>query len=185
MQRFVYTLIDPRDGAIRYVGLSASGIGRLYRQISRHFRRDKTHRALWLASLAAAGLKPKWNIVEVCATDEEVSAAERFWIRRLRELGHDLTNHMDGGFDGRPDEATRQRMREVHLKTHCENGHEYTPESTGVGHKVGTRYCKTCRGKWLADHRAQLREHGRSYYVANREELKAASNRRYHTRKVA
>lgn len=29
-------------------------------------------------------------------------------------------------------------------KTHCLNGHEFTPENTGVYTKTGWRYCRTC-----------------------------------------
>lgn len=33
-------------------------------------------------------------------------------------------------------------------KTHCPQGHEYTPENTYIYKKTNSRYCKTCRAKY-------------------------------------
>lgn len=38
-------------------------------------------------------------------------------------------------------------------KTHCPQGHEYSPENTG--HYDGRRYCRPCRRAWIAAYRAR------------------------------
>ncbi len=41
------------------------------------------------------------------------------------------------------------------LKTHCKNGHEFTPENTG--RYSTSRYCRTCRNEWQKGYRRATR----------------------------
>lgn len=93
----VYGLIDPRDGSLRYVGKSTSGLHRA-RQHARPFalKNEFTHKANWVRSLVAAGLTPEIEVLEE-AVREVLADAEHFWIAYFRGLGCDLTNLTDGG----------------------------------------------------------------------------------------
>jgi len=43
------------------------------------------------------------------------------------------------------------------LRTHCNYGHEFTPENTGRDRKTNARYCKACKRISLPRHRANHR----------------------------
>ena len=179
MDRFIYALRDPETSRIRYVGLTTTGESRPIKQC-RWPKLDASHRAAWTAKLKADGRQPEWFALEYCETDDQLSAAERFWIAYYRGRGFDLTNHMDGGFDGRPDDAARARMRSSHLKTHCKHGHEYTAENTGK-QANGHRRCETCHAAWFAARPKYKTEHARARYLANPEPYKARSTARAKT----
>jgi hypothetical protein len=40
-------------------------------------------------------------------------------------------------------------------KTHCKNGHEFTPENTGTQRNGTGRYCRVCRRSFLNEHREE------------------------------
>lgn len=58
----------------------------------------------------STGGKPAIRVVEYCTDDRDVSDAEDFWIKHFRLAGCPLTNHKEGGFNGRPDEETKKRI---------------------------------------------------------------------------
>jgi hypothetical protein len=132
----IYTLSDPADGAIRYVGKTKQKLNRRLRRhiadaLERAFDRwaDTTHRACWLRSLATA---PLMEVVEEC---EEVDAndAERFWIVQFRALGFDLTNHTDGGDGGI-----------ISRKPACTDEEALSLYRSGFSTKQVARQLKTC-----------------------------------------
>ena len=53
-------------------------------------------------------------------------------------------------------------------KTHCPQGHEYTPENTYINHSTGARHCRQCRRAWDKDHKAQATERMRRWRAAKR-----------------
>lgn len=97
----IYALVDPRDGAIRYVGRSSSGLQRAqaHSTASHKIRNDHCHR--WVAALARDGLKPGISILEELSESVDVDALlnirERWWIAEFRRRGARLTNLTDGG----------------------------------------------------------------------------------------
>ena len=91
----VYGYADPRDGALRYVGKSSSGMTRPS-QFGSHSHRCGN----WIKSLAADGIKPKILVLDALsleASAEELNFAERSAIAKYRRIGCDLTNLTDGG----------------------------------------------------------------------------------------
>lgn len=121
---FIYGLVDPRSGCLRYVGQTKNLKERFWghtgmASVSRH------RCAAWIRGLRKLGLKPVLEVLEEVST-EQANDAERFWIASLRAAGASLLNMTDGG-DGspgvaRPDvtvrfkgipksEATKERMR--------------------------------------------------------------------------
>ena len=91
----VYGYADPRDGALRYVGKSSSGMTRPS-QFGSHSHRCGN----WIKSLAADGIKPKILVLDALsleASAEELNFAERSAISKYRRIGCDLTNLTDGG----------------------------------------------------------------------------------------
>ena len=83
---YIYSLIDPRNEEIRYVGKAKNPAQRLT-----HHLKDKgdCHRTRWLNVLKELGLQPSIGILAEC-DEESWQERERFWIASLRERGCDL-----------------------------------------------------------------------------------------------
>lgn len=95
MNTFIYTLSDPDTNEIRYVGKSNNPIKRLSDHIY-HCNRTITHKNNWIKSLIKENKRPVVNILEeVPASNWEVF--EKYWINKLIEEGHNLTNIAEGG----------------------------------------------------------------------------------------
>lgn len=95
----IYTLIDPRTDSVRYVGKTVQTPRRRLRRhlAESYMAAGTTHKDRWLRSLKAVGLEPRIEVIDRCSSLEELSAAERRHIARLRALGVNLVNATDGG----------------------------------------------------------------------------------------
>jgi hypothetical protein len=112
-QWFVYTLSDPRDGAIRYVGWTVDIERRLHLHIWHSTRRYERHRykAKWIRSLTSKGLAPLISTVESGYGDDWKEAEPR-WIAKLKADGYKLTNLTDGG-EGTPGIIVKESTRKL------------------------------------------------------------------------
>jgi hypothetical protein len=128
----IYGLVDPTTGYVRYVGKSVDTNFRLRRHLSKVGLKEKTHKANWLNSLVAKGLKPDIILLENTSTSNW-QRAEKKWIAYYRNLpGYPpLTNGTSGG-DGtdkgekrRPRTPEERRMSSVLVKNAWAN---YSPE---------------------------------------------------------
>lgn len=95
MATTIYTLTDPRDGAVRYVGKTCQSLARRLRGHLAAAKSRRTHRDCWIFGLVAEGLLPQIRAVE--QNVEDWASRERHWIRTFREFGADLTNLAEGG----------------------------------------------------------------------------------------
>jgi hypothetical protein len=91
----IYVLIDPRDGAVRYVGKTSHPCTRRSDHMSEARGSTGNHRLHWLRALLALGLEPSLEVIEEVAGNG--NEEERRWIAAYREEGHDLVNATDGG----------------------------------------------------------------------------------------
>lgn len=96
----IYALIDPRDDAVRYVGIAVKPVKRLADHIKASAY-ETTHKARWIRQLLALGLQPTMQILEQGDDTALREEAERRWIAHYRSAGARLTNLTDGG-DGVP-----------------------------------------------------------------------------------
>lgn len=91
----IYSLFDPADGRVRYIGQTVN----VKRRLARHVK-DAPHRNLpvyrWIMELIAVGRTPAMTVIEECAGDE-ANAREIFWIKYCRARMTDLLNLADGG----------------------------------------------------------------------------------------
>jgi hypothetical protein len=104
---YIYGLIDPETGLIRYIGKSTRPIERL----RAHCReRSACHRSNWLQSLATRGLEPEMVILERIEGAWPWQISERYWIAFARYHGWPITNNTSGGDGVRdlPEEARRK-----------------------------------------------------------------------------
>jgi len=93
----IYTLADPRNGEVRYIGKTAATLKHRYGQ--HIYENLNTHKCNWIKSLKSVGLRPVIEELEK-VEDEEWKGAERFWIESLRQMGCRLTNIDSGGWGG-------------------------------------------------------------------------------------
>jgi len=96
MSWHIYSLTDPRDGRVRYVGKTTRPKGRLHSHICEAIRgRQENHRTHWVRSVIEAGHFPTMSILE--SGEGDWQAAEQKWIKTLRDAGCNLVNSTDGG----------------------------------------------------------------------------------------
>jgi group I intron endonuclease len=119
---FVYSLIDPRDFAIRYVGITKNLGKRLKNHLNnaairKEITRGNRHKGAWLHQLRSVGLKPVQSVTEVCASLEEAKEAEKFWIKLFRTTSCPLVNKTDGGEGVTGFRFTEEQKRKISEKT--------------------------------------------------------------------
>lgn len=109
----IYTLSDPRNNQIRYVGKTVLPLAE---RLQRHLRMDdKGKKVNWLKSLKNQDLKPTIELVDIVPEDDW-RFEERFYISYFKFLGFNLTNLHEGGNGSRlgckQSEETKQKKRE-------------------------------------------------------------------------
>jgi hypothetical protein len=104
---FIYGLIDPRTGAIRYIGKSKNPEKRLQQHLRDRKRRQHYPVSRWLHSLAGDGRVPVLTILWRGA-ESSWMGVERAEIAKHRAAGN-LLNVADGGDE--PHCSTEQRRR--------------------------------------------------------------------------
>lgn len=94
----IYALLDPFQKQIRYVGKTTD----LERRIPEHLKYEtrKSHKYNWIKKLQSEGLNPIIRILERNLVEGEWQEREKFWIKKFREDGCNLTNISDGGESG-------------------------------------------------------------------------------------
>jgi hypothetical protein len=143
---YIYALVDPETGAFRYIGKSIRPKERLQNHMN---ETCECHRAHWLRTLKAKGLKPTIEILETVAAGDCWKQREIFWIARGRELGWPLTNNTKGGdgVSGLPPE-TKERMRQTWIgRKHSEE----TKRKIGAASSI-RRHTEETRCKMSAAH---------------------------------
>lgn len=87
----VYALVDPRDGRIRYIGVTVRTLkNRLRSHVS---AREKNRKGYWVTHLKSLGLRPTIAELERVPLADG-PAAESRWVTRLNEAGFDLLNYV-------------------------------------------------------------------------------------------
>lgn len=91
---FIYTLADPRDGLVKYVGKTVD----VCKRKSSHIHppdKDTTRKSKWVKKLINLGLRPIFEIVD--KVGENWIEAEQAYIRLFKSYGAPLYNHSIGG----------------------------------------------------------------------------------------
>lgn len=88
--RVIYGLVDPRDGIIRYIGVTKNPAYRL----AEHMRmphKEGLHKNQWIAELISKGLSPIFVFLDA-VKEEQAKETEFKWITHFSTLGV-LFNH--------------------------------------------------------------------------------------------
>jgi len=124
---YIYSLIDPRTGEVRYVGKTTDPDVRLRRHVC---EKGDTARHKWLAELHSLEIKPEMQIVET-VSGESWKTKERFWIAHYRAQGCALVNSTSGGQGApgiSPSAKTRELLSDALKRAWCENPRSISPE---------------------------------------------------------
>ncbi len=159
---YIYTLIDPRNGELRYIGKSDRPLQRLRDHIN---ERSNTHRSHWIQQLAALGLEPEIEIIDATPAGTDWQMVEIAYIAAARGDGIRLVNGTNGG-DGVTGLSPESRAR----ITNAWRGRKHTPE-TLMKLSVARKGRKIHTPEWLAymskkmaerefspEHRQRIRE---------------------------
>lgn len=87
----VYVLIDPRDGTVRYVGITNQTTNR---RLDQHLKRTdgNNEKSGWIDELILAGLKPRIKAIEEVLTLKEANERETYWIQHYLARNTPITN---------------------------------------------------------------------------------------------
>ena len=91
---YIYSLIDPRDNIVRYVGKSKNIKMRLSYHTTPSKLKKNTHKNNWIKQLLSLGLKPTIIILETVYKNIW-KEKEKYWINFFGR--ENLTNGTDGG----------------------------------------------------------------------------------------
>jgi len=113
-QFIIYTLSDPRDGEIRYVGKTEGPLAkRMVHHMWRAGHGKRQYVYCWIRKLLADGVRPDARVVEEVGDHDSLVAAERRWIEELKTGGARLTDLTEGGEGAvgyRHTEASKKKM---------------------------------------------------------------------------
>ena len=82
-QFYIYTLTDPRDNSVRYVGLTRWPE---QRRGQHRYAPSKTPLGEWLDELSAVGLAPIFTVIEEVIGCHEGRDCEKNWIKHYQAI---------------------------------------------------------------------------------------------------
>jgi hypothetical protein len=135
---FIYALIDPRDGRIRYVGKANNPQVRLRNHVKESRNGHSDHKARWVRLLLREGLYPKLSILEECSVSVW-KERECYWIARLRSEGCNLVNAKDGGDGLELTEEARAKMSAAKKGKPARNKGQATPLSARIKQSISAK----------------------------------------------
>jgi len=95
MTYYIYTLSDPRNNQVKYIGYSKNPKERYFNHLCT--TKLKTKKNSWIKSLKRKDLNPILDLLDECSSIEEVHDLEVYWISQFKTWGFDLVNGTLGG----------------------------------------------------------------------------------------
>lgn len=128
-ETYIYTLSNPLNGQIKYVGKTDNIEKRYLSHLSKS-KNKKTYKDCWIYSLLSENVNPLIEIIDA-VPKSEWQFWEKYWISQLRSWGVNLTNSTEGGDGG-------MITKEVIEKLSVKNKGDKNP-----------MYGKSCRDIWV------------------------------------
>lgn len=92
---FIYALLEPDSGAVRYIGKTVNPAVRLYGHL-KHAGGGRYRKNKWVQALLDCGLSPRMTILEA-ALEPEARDCEKRWVLRHEREGAELLNGVEKG----------------------------------------------------------------------------------------
>jgi len=94
---YIYTLIDPIDKEIKYIGKTKNLKDRMLKHMTPYSLKDSwTAKNKWILWLKNQGLKPEIEILDEGNLDN-IDSLEIYWIEQFKQWGFKLKNDTKGG----------------------------------------------------------------------------------------
>lgn len=106
MTYYIYTLNDPIDFCVKYVGKTRDINLRLIEHLK---DRRKSKKQSWIKSLSEKKLKPSINVIEIC-NREQADFREIYWINFFNKYLK-LKNMTSGGTGGKTYEGRKRKVK--------------------------------------------------------------------------
>lgn len=153
-ERF-FEKVEPRDGCLVFVGaLSSEGYGRFHFEGKLH----QAHRWI-LERWFGEPLDPTLDVDHLCRNRACVRPSHLELVSRSENI--------------RRGDIPRLNRERADARTHCANGHEWTPETTYL--YKGARHCKACKSERMARApRETINAYSRAYRARQRAKRAAA-----------
>ena len=90
MPYFVYALIDPRDNAIKYIGITNNLAVRFRQHLQGEYSNPEKND--WIRELKVINLQPAINSLETVDSEEQARQQEKYWIQFYLDAGQPLLN---------------------------------------------------------------------------------------------
>ena len=97
---FIYSLSDPINGQVRYIGKSDNPSKRLNQHI-KNYPNKTNYKNNWISSLTSKNLNPVLDVID----EVEISNWEyweKYWISQFKAWGFQLTISSEGGEGSHP-----------------------------------------------------------------------------------
>lgn len=106
---FVYTITDPRDNLVKYVGITTNPKNRFCKHKSDKQSKEGIVKRNWLLKLHKLGLEPIIDIIDK-GTIDYCMKAETGYIKLFLACGANLKNRAANGFLHKHTEETKQKL---------------------------------------------------------------------------
>lgn len=93
----IYSIEDPRNGEVRYIGKTANPLKRFSRHRRDALKSTTKHKNAWIKGIIQSGFEPIFNVLEGGLTTENWKEREAFWIQEFIKKGCRLLNLTKGG----------------------------------------------------------------------------------------
>lgn len=133
---YIYTLINPIDNSIFYVGATAKPDARLYNHVTSR-RKDNTYKGCVIRDLYSNGMRPEMIVVDECER-KDTNFWEEFYINLFISFGFTLNQNKYSGYTENNRESIKFSTRQ------CKNGiiAELKKELGGYVRKCSILYTK-------------------------------------------
>ena len=139
---YIYSLKDPRDYQIKYIGKTID-VNRRRKEHNQIHRNRRSKKNSWIIHLIENGMQPIMEVLEECDVANWVER-EMYWIRYYKELGFDLKNMTLGGESNNGYVFTKEdRLKQSKSQ---KRRHKTTPFSKETRKKLSKKAKKTLNG---------------------------------------
>lgn len=135
--KFIYTLSDPNNGIVRYIGKTNNIKKRLQKHLSNNHLSSPTKKNNWIISLIRKDMIP---IIEVLdeVDSNDIDFYEVFYISLFKSWGFDLLNGTDGG-DGY-DWSGRKHKKSSNIKNRMNSPHRKSVAKLDMNGNILEKY---------------------------------------------